>query len=122
MTEKEIHTFQSSPDYKFDPYKELAMAIIYKAAEDYETAYKRWLTGNPINNKTVKSKNNWRETIKTLYECEIFFLSDWFNTLASDRIHGPTFLKRLQEKVEKDVDPAQLRAKKWLKEHEGGYQ
>ena len=119
MPEKEAHSIPA--DYKFDPYRELAVAVIQKAAEDYEIAYKRWLTGNPRNNKSQKAKNNWQQTIKTLNECESFFISDWFITLSSDKIHGPTFLSMLKEKVESGVDPGIVRAKKWLKEHEGGY-
>ena len=73
----------------YDPYEELANAIIIQACEDYKRAYNCYLRRNGKAKKTEKQ----------LAELEEFFLSDWYKKLTE--VDGEELMKRLREEVSK---------------------
>lgn len=73
----------------YDPYEELANAIIIQACEDYKRAYSCYLRSNGKAKKTEKQ----------LAELEEFFLSDWYKKLTE--LDGEELMKRLKEEVSK---------------------
>ena len=70
-----------------DQFEGLANAIIIQAAADYRLALKQ-LRQNPL----------FQPAIRTSYEVERFFRSDWFSILT--RINGIELLARLKTEVE----------------------
>lgn len=90
---KEKKTIKDEGNY--NPYEELANAVIVQACEDYKRAYACYLR-NPDSAERTKQQ---------LEELEFFFRSDWYKTLTE--LDGEYLMQRLQEEVR-----AQQRAKK----------
>lgn len=72
-------------------YQELAVAIVRQAANDYKDARKGMARKNVEERKANQFKND-------IYQCEQFFLSDWFNTLMPNT-DGEGFLRLLQQRT-----------------------
>lgn len=71
----------------FDPYENLANAIIIQACKDFRRAYKRYLRRYRSSDKPDTE----------LLELESFFRSDWYKTLTS--VDG----EYLMDKIKKEV-------------------
>ena len=71
--------------------RNLANAIIAKAADDWRDAAKALKTAGPRKRKDL---------LRTMEECERFFLSEWFEQLAPGDLEGPVLLRMLQKEVE----------------------
>ena len=71
----------------FDPYENLANAIIIQACKDFRRAYKRYLRRYRSSDKPDAE----------LLELESFFRSDWYKTLTS--VDG----EYLMDKIKKEV-------------------
>jgi len=90
---KEKKTIKDEGNY--NPYEELANAVIVQACEDYKRAYACYL----------RNPDSAERTMQQLEELELFFRSDWYKTLTE--LDGEYLMHRLQEEVR-----AQQRAKK----------
>ena len=73
----------------YDPYEELANAVVIQACEDYKRAYICHLRSNGKGKKTQKQ----------LEELETFFRSDWYKTLTE--VDGEFLMERLRNEVQK---------------------
>lgn len=82
---KEKKTIKDEGNY--NPYEELANAVIIQACEDYKRAYACYLR-NPESAERTKQQ---------LEELEFFFRSDWYKTLTE--LDGEYLMQRLQEEV-----------------------
>ena len=71
----------------FDPYENLANAIIIQACKDFRRAYKRYLRRYRSSDKPDTE----------LLELESFFRSDWYKTLTS--IDGEYLMDRIKKEV-----------------------
>ena len=71
----------------YDPYEEIANAIVIQACEDYKKAYLRHLRGNGKEKRTER----------ILADLECFFRSDWYKTLTE--IDGEQLMERLGVQV-----------------------
>ena len=71
----------------YDPYEELANAVVIQACEDYKRVYVCHLCGNGKGKRIQKQ----------LKELEAFFRSDWYKTLTE--VDGEYLMQRLQEEV-----------------------
>ena len=89
--EKEKGTNRIKEEVRYDPYEEIANAIIIQACNDYKKSYHRHLNRNTI--VTV--------TDQELTELEDFFRSDWYKKLTE--IDGECLMERLREQVRKQV-------------------
>ena len=69
-----------------DGYEQLANAIILKAVDDYRSA-RITLAREPKNVMAQRELN----------QCEMFFLSSWFQTLTS--IDGASLLEKLRKEI-----------------------
>ena len=77
---------------KYDPYEELANAVVIQACEDYKRAYICHLRSNGKGKKTQKQPE----------ELEAFFRSDWYKTLTE--VDGEFLMERLRNEVQKQYD------------------
>ena len=77
-----------------DNYQELANAIVLNAVDSYRVNYAKALR------LRTKRKRDW-EIEKEVRECELFFLSDWFEALCS--LDGCKLLKTLQEEIKSNL-------------------
>ena len=67
-----------------DPYKELANAVIIRAAKDYRRALR------------IRLRYPWSDTAAMrIEELEGFFLSEWFEALTN--VDGEILMKKLRE-------------------------
>ena len=73
----------------YDPYEELANAVVIQACEDYKRAYICHLRSNGKGKKTQKQ----------LEELETFFRSDWYKTLTE--VDDEFLMERLRNEVQK---------------------
>ena len=71
----------------YDPYEEIANAIVIQACNDYKKAYKRSLR--------KKGEDGKPDTI--LVELEEFFRSNWYKTLTE--VDGEYLMERLKNEV-----------------------
>lgn len=71
----------------FDPYENLANAIIIQACNDFRRAYKRYLRRYRSSDKPDTE----------LLELESFFRSDWYKTLTS--VDGEYLMDRIKKEV-----------------------
>ena len=71
----------------FDPYENLANAIIIQACKDFRRAYKRYLRRYRSSEKPDTE----------LLELESFFRSDWYKTLTS--VDGEYLMDRIKKEV-----------------------
>ena len=71
----------------FDPYENLANAIIIQACNDFRRAYKRYLRRYRSSDKPDAE----------LLELESFFRSDWYKTLTS--VDGEYLMDRIKKEV-----------------------
>lgn len=71
----------------FDPYENLANAIIIQACKDFRRAYKRYLRRYRSSDKPDAE----------LLELESFFRSDWYKTLTS--VDGEYLMDRIKMEV-----------------------
>lgn len=71
----------------FDPYENLANAIIIQACKDFRRAYKRYLR---------RYRSSDKPDIELL-ELESFFRSDWYKTLTS--VDGEYLMDRIKKEV-----------------------
>lgn len=71
---------------KYEPYKELAMAIIMQAVKNYRSAARKYKKG--------KDKEKHKATMD---EIENFFRSEWFGVLTD--IEPELILNRLREEI-----------------------
>ena len=71
----------------FDPYENLANAIIIQACKDFRRAYKRYLRRYRSSGKPDAE----------LLELESFFRSDWYKTLTS--VDGEYLMDRIKKEV-----------------------
>ena len=85
--EKEKGTNRIKEEVRYDPYEEIANAIIIQACNDYKKAYHRHLNRNIIVT----------DTDQELTELEEFFRSDWYKKLTE--IDGEYLMERLREQV-----------------------
>ena len=76
----------------YDPYEELANAVVIQACEDYKRAYICHL----------RSNGKGKRTQKQLEELESFFRSDWYKTLTE--VDGELLMERLRNEVQKQHD------------------
>lgn len=89
--EKEKGTNRIKEEVRYDPYEEIANAIIIQACNDYKKAYHRHLNRNTIVTGTDQE----------LTELEEFFRSDWYKKLTE--IDGEYLMERLRKQVRKQV-------------------
>ena len=71
----------------FDPYENLANAIIIQACKDFRRAYKRYLRRYRSSDKPDTE----------LLELESFIRSDWYKTLTS--VDGEYLMDRIKKEV-----------------------
>ena len=71
----------------YDPYEELANAVVIQACEDYKRAYTCHL----------RSKGKGKRTQKQLEELEAFFRSDWYKQLTE--VDGEYIMERIRNDV-----------------------
>ena len=71
----------------FDPYENLANAIIIQACKDFRRAYKRYLRRYRSSDKPDTE----------FLELESFFRSDWYKTLTS--VDGEYLMDRIKKEV-----------------------
>ena len=71
----------------FDPYENLANAIIIQACKDFRRAYKRYLRRYRSSDKPDTE----------LLELESFFRSDWYKTLTS--VDAEYLMDRIKKEV-----------------------
>ena len=71
----------------FDPYENLANAIIIQACKDFRRAYKRYLRRYRSSDKPDTE----------LLKLESFFRSDWYKTLTS--VDGEYLMDRIKKEV-----------------------
>ena len=71
----------------FDPYEEIANAIVIQACNDYKNAYRRHLRRSGIVDKPDYE----------LVALENFFRSDWYKILTS--VDGEYLMERLRKEV-----------------------
>lgn len=71
----------------FDPYENLANAIIIQACKDFRRAYKRYLRRYRSSDKPDTE----------LLELESFFRSDWYKALTS--VDGEYLMDRIKKEV-----------------------
>ena len=71
----------------FDPYENLANAIIIQACKDFRRAYKRYLR---------RYRSSDKPDIELL-ELESFFRSDWYKALTS--VDGEYIMARIRKEV-----------------------
>ena len=71
----------------FDPYENLANAIIIQACKDFRRAYKRYLRRYRSSDKPDTE----------LLELESFFRSDWYKALTS--VDGEYIMARIRKEV-----------------------
>ncbi|MBR4043484.1 MAG: hypothetical protein IKJ10_02400 [Bacteroidaceae bacterium] len=71
----------------FEPYENLANAIIIQACKDFRRAYKRYLRRYRSSDKPDTE----------LLELESFFRSDWYKTLTS--VDGEYLMDRIKKEV-----------------------
>ena len=76
-------------DVSYDPYEELANAIVIQACNDYKKAYKQSLRRSGIVG----------EVDEELAELEAFFRSDWYKQLTE--VDGEMLMERLKNEVKK---------------------
>ena len=69
-----------------DPYENLANAIVLQAVKDYRDALKR-----------LKKKPGNQAAMSDAMECERFFHSGWYKTLAS--VDGEYLIQKLREEA-----------------------
>ena len=74
-------------DGNFDPYEEIANAIVLQACHDYQNAYRRHLRRSGIVDKPDYE----------LVALENFFRSDWYKILTS--VDGEYLMERLRKEV-----------------------
>ncbi|MBE6707515.1 MAG: hypothetical protein E7577_07755 [Ruminococcaceae bacterium] len=74
-------------DVSFDPYEELANAIVIQACHDYKKAYKQSLRRSGIVG----------EADEELAELEAFFRSDWYKQLTE--VDGEYIMERIRNDV-----------------------
>lgn len=85
----DIHVTQSNHQ-EYDPYRELAMAIIRQAASDYRACGRKLRQ-----TKDVEQRRYLKLMMKSIAK---FFLSDWYSLLNKDD-NGPFVLKALYEEA-----------------------
>ena len=73
----------------FDPYEELANAVVIQACNDYKKAYKQ----------SLRKSGFAGEADAELAELEEFFRSDWYKQLTE--VDGEYLMERLREEVAK---------------------
>ena len=71
----------------YDPYEELANAIVIQACDDYKRAYTCHL----------RSNGKGKRTARQLADLEYFFRSDWYKTLTE--VDGEQLMERLRAQV-----------------------
>ena len=86
---KTLHAMQNTSD-SYDPYDELAVAIIEQAIDDY-----RRLSRNLSAESSTLEKRRIEDELKTIAS---FFLSDWYNILSNGE-KGPLILQLLKQEV-----------------------
>lgn len=84
-----IHIIRQFSD-PYDPYRELAMAVIRQAAEDYR-AYGKQISA-------AGSRLEKRRLEREMKSISRFFLGDWF-LLLSGNDNGSLILERLDQEV-----------------------
>lgn len=75
----------------YDPYEELANAIVIQACNDYKKAYKQSLRRN----------GGMVDFNPELEELEEFFHSDWYKQLTE--VDGEYLMERLKDEVKKQL-------------------
>ena len=78
-------------DGNFDPYEEIANAIVLQACHDYQNAYRRHLRRSGIVDKPDYE----------LVALENFFRSDWYKILTS--VDGEYLMERLRKEVQQQI-------------------
>lgn len=76
-------------DVSYDPYEEIANAIVIQACNDYKKAYKQSLRRSGIVG----------EADEELAELEAFFRSDWYKKLTD--VDGDYLMERIRNDVMK---------------------
>lgn len=71
----------------YDPYEELANAVVIQACADYKRTYICHLRSNGKGKKTEKQ----------IEELEFFFRSNWYKTLTE--VDGETLMERIRNEV-----------------------
>lgn len=82
---KEKTTIKDEGNY--DPYEEIANAIVIQACHDYKNAYKRSLRRSGVVG----------EADEEIAELETFFRSDWYKKLTE--VDGEYLMERLRNEV-----------------------
>ena len=78
-----------SKNNNFDPYEQLANAIVLAAVQDYRAV-----------NKKLHGRQKNKEAEATKAECLRFFRSGWFQTLTS--VDAEYLIRKLDQEVEHD--------------------
>lgn len=81
-------------EVNYDPYEEIANAIIIQASSDYKKAYKR----------SLKKGENDAQSNAELAELEEFFCSYLYKKLTY--VDGEALMERLKKEVEKGIKKA----------------
>ena len=77
-------------EVNFDPYEELANAVVIQACNDYKRVYKQSLR-----------RGGMVEPNPELEELEEFFRSDWYKKLTE--VDGEYLMERLKDEVKKQL-------------------
>ena len=90
-------------DSDFKPWKNLAYAIVLRAAEDYErylrTAYRQMNLKGKIEPMTLSK----------IADCERFFRGQWMYELTGDVVTGDHVMKAVRKRVKKWADKRAMR-------------
>ena len=82
-------------DIEFQPWKNLAYAIVLRAAEDYESALHAAY-------RQIRNKGKIEPlTVAKISDCERFFNSDWMYELTGDVVTGEEVMKAIKKRVAK---------------------
>ena len=81
----------TSSHHSYDPYEELAYAIIYQQLVDLDKGLKK-----------ARRTNLPEEEVSSVWMAKRFFCSDWFSELCSDTLCGPRILEEALKNFEKN--------------------
>lgn len=82
-------------DIEFQPWKNLAYAIVLRAAEDYERALHAAY-------RQIRNKGKIEPlTVAKISDCERFFNSDWMYELTGDVVTGEEVMNAIKKRVAK---------------------
>ena len=79
----------------FQPWKNLAYAIVLRAAEDYERALRAAYRQANLKGKIETL------TLSKIADCERFFRSQWMYELTGDVVTGDHVMRAVRKKVKK---------------------